>query len=115
MALRRKSVQYERASGSEALLSQRLPGECWCAPVGTGTALVRKPTGIYWARGKNPNSCIDCLNPCLILISINPGSVWPLQLPFGVPDNSSLSEKIVYFFTLIDAMALTSASKTVHL
>ena len=27
-----------------------------CAPVGTGTALVRKPTGIYWVEDKNPNS-----------------------------------------------------------
>ena len=42
--------------GAEALLSQCLPGECWCAPVGTGMELVRKPTGIYWARGTDPNT-----------------------------------------------------------
>ena len=38
--------------GAEALLSQRLPGECWCAPVSTGTELVRKPTGIYWVAAQ---------------------------------------------------------------
>ena len=56
MALRRKPVRYERvlvvSLGVEALLSQRLPGECWCAPVGTGTELVRKPTGIYWVEAQ---------------------------------------------------------------
>ena len=31
---------------------QHLPGEFWCAPVGTGTELVRKPTGIYWVEAQ---------------------------------------------------------------
>ena len=56
MALRRKPVQYERVLAVslrvEALLSQHLPGECWCAPVSTGTELVRKPTGIYWVKAQ---------------------------------------------------------------
>ena len=42
--------------GSEALLFQRLPGECWCTPVGTCTALVRRPTGIYSVAAQDPNT-----------------------------------------------------------
>ena len=52
--------------GSEALLFQRPPGECWCAPVGTGTVLVRKPTGIYWVEAKT------LTGPSHVLLQIGP-------------------------------------------
>ena len=32
--------------------SERLPGECWCAPVSINTVLVRKPIKIYWVEAK---------------------------------------------------------------
>ena len=56
MALRRKPVRYERvlavSLGVQGSTIPTTPGEFWCAPVGTGTALVRKPTGIYWVEDK---------------------------------------------------------------
>ena len=52
--------------GSKALLFQRLPGEFRCAPVGTSTALVRKPARIYWVEVK---TLTDLLSR---LLNLNP-------------------------------------------
>ena len=104
----------------------------YSTPVGTGTELVRKPTGIYWARGTDPNSLVTCqsgfdttaISLCLVLSllgspssSVTIGACWGAScIPSawfsqGCPCLTSTADKL----SLLFGIAINSGVAHLHL